>query len=427
MRRIALVGSGQGGLQLGIGLLAHGYEVTLYSDRTADQWLNHSRPNGTAFLFDRAVQYERDLGLNFWEEAAPYGEGIHLTFLPEVGKILFTMQGRLHKPGQAIDQRLKFSRWLQEFAKRGGTLVIRTVTRDDLESITTANDLTIIAAGKGEITAQLFARDAERSLYDTPQRNLALVTVTGTKPWPHLPFHPIKFTFIAPVGEMFWVPFFDKSQVACYSIVFEAKPGGPMDRFGAVKSGGEAVEIAKQVIRDLSPWDYEHAKDMVLTDELAWLTGRFAPTVRQPVGRLPSGRVVMALGDTAITYDPIAAQGANNAAKMANHVLRRILAQGDRQFDAEWMTDVCEEHWEKDAKYMYAFTSALLEPIPPAAAEVLMAGAKTPAVAEAFFSNFNNPRDYWPWLVDINEARRWIADKMNAASPTSATSASQTE
>ena len=61
MRRVAIVGSGQGGLQLGFGLLKYGYQVTLFSDRTADQWLNHSRPNGTAFLFGRAVQYERDL------------------------------------------------------------------------------------------------------------------------------------------------------------------------------------------------------------------------------------------------------------------------------------------------------------------------------------------------------------------------------
>ncbi|MGH7963668.1 MAG: oxidoreductase, partial [Candidatus Binatia bacterium] len=53
MRRIAIVGSGQGGLQLGIGLLAQGYHVTLYSDRTAEQWLNHSRPNGTAFTWAR--------------------------------------------------------------------------------------------------------------------------------------------------------------------------------------------------------------------------------------------------------------------------------------------------------------------------------------------------------------------------------------
>ena len=79
------------------------------------------------------MQHERDLGLTFWEESAPSGEGIHLTFLPEVGQVLLTVQGRLQQTGQAIDQRLKFSGWLQEFEKRGGQLVIQSVTRDDLE------------------------------------------------------------------------------------------------------------------------------------------------------------------------------------------------------------------------------------------------------------------------------------------------------
>ncbi len=416
MRRVAIVGSGQAGLQLSFGLLAHGYQVSLYSDRTPDQWLNHSRPNGTAFLFDRALQYERDLDMNPWEGHAPQGEGIHLTFMPEVGKILLTMQGRLAKRGQAIDQRLKFSHWLSELEQRGGRLMIRSITRDDLEGIAGEHDLVVIASGKGDLTGQLFARDEERSLYDKPQRNLALITVTNTKPWTEIPFHPIKFTFIAPVGEMFWVPFYDKSQVASYSIVFEAKAGGPMDRFGNVKNGEEAVALAKEVIRDLSPWDYEHVKDGVLTDALAWITGRFAPTVRKPVGRLPSGKVVMALGDTAITYDPIAAQGANSAAKMANHVLQRIIMHGQDPFDADWMTAVFEEYWEADAKYMYSFTSALLEPITPAAAEVLVAGTKTPAVADAFFSNFNSPQNYWPWLVDLGEAKKWIATQMRATS-----------
>jgi 2-polyprenyl-6-methoxyphenol hydroxylase-like FAD-dependent oxidoreductase len=414
MRQVAIVGSGQAGLHLGIGLLAHGYHVTLYSDRTADQWLNHSRPNGTAFTFDRVVQYERDLGINFWEGTAPYGEGIHLTFLPEVDHILLTMQGRLDKPGYAIDQRLKFSGWLHEFEKRGGTLVIKSVTRDDLDSIARDHDLVVIAAGKGDITSQLFERDAARSIYDKPQRNLALITVTDVKPWPEIPFHPIKFTFIAPLGEFFWVPFFDKSQRTTYSIVFEAKPGGLMDRFGGVCSGPEAVAVAKQVIHDLSPWDYEHAKDMQLTDELAWLTGSFAPTVRKPVGRLTTGKPVMALGDTAITYDPIAAQGANSASKMAHYLLQRIIAHQQRSFDADWMNDVFEEFWQTEAHYMYAFTSALLEPITPAAATVLTAGAKTPAIADAFYSNFNNPRNYWPWLTDLTEAKQWVVTMTNA-------------
>jgi hypothetical protein len=412
MRRIAIIGSGQGGLQLGFGLLSHGYAVTLYSDRTPEQWLNNSRPNGTAFLFDQAMQNERDLGLNLWEESAPYGEGIHLTFLQEVGEISLTMSGPLDKPGQAVDQRLKFSGWLKEFEKRGGQLVTKTVTYDDLEPLAESHDLVVIAAGKGDITYQLFERDAERSVYDEPQRNLAMITVMNTKPWSDVAFRPIRFTFIAPVGELFWVPFFDKSQVPSYSIVFEAKSGGPMDRFvGQVESGQEAVETAKDVIRDLVPWDYEHVKDATLSDDLAWLTGKFSPTVRKPIGRLPSGKAVMALGDTAITFDPIAAQGANSASKMAQHVLQQIVQRDDQPFDAEWMTTVFEEYWEKDAQYACAFTNALLEPITPSVAAVLAAGATSSAIAGEFFSHMNNPREYWPWLVDLKEAEKWVAER----------------
>ena len=182
-----------------------------------------------------------------------------------------------------------------------------------------------------------------------------LITVKGTKPWDDIPFHPIKFTFIGTTGELFWVPFYDKSLTPCYSIVFEAKAGGQMDQFAHVKTGQEAVAAAKEVIRQLSPWDYEHVKDAVLTDELAWLKGGFAPTVRKPVAHLPSGKAVMALGDAAISYDPIAAQGANSASKMAHHVLQHIIAREDQPFAAGWMTEMFDAYWDNEAQYMNAF------------------------------------------------------------------------
>ncbi len=37
MRKILVVGAGQSGLQLALGLQSHGYEVTLMSNRTADE------------------------------------------------------------------------------------------------------------------------------------------------------------------------------------------------------------------------------------------------------------------------------------------------------------------------------------------------------------------------------------------------------
>jgi 2-polyprenyl-6-methoxyphenol hydroxylase-like FAD-dependent oxidoreductase len=63
MRNIAIVGSGQAGLLAAHGLIDAEYKVTLYSARTADQWLNESRPTGTAARFDISLSYERQLGL----------------------------------------------------------------------------------------------------------------------------------------------------------------------------------------------------------------------------------------------------------------------------------------------------------------------------------------------------------------------------
>src|SRR6478672_4943236 len=40
MRKIAIVGAGQSGLQLALGLLQKGYEVTVISNRTPEQVLN---------------------------------------------------------------------------------------------------------------------------------------------------------------------------------------------------------------------------------------------------------------------------------------------------------------------------------------------------------------------------------------------------
>ena len=55
MRNIAIIGSGQAGLLAAHGLINAGYRVTLYSDRTADQWLNESRPTGTAARFQYLI------------------------------------------------------------------------------------------------------------------------------------------------------------------------------------------------------------------------------------------------------------------------------------------------------------------------------------------------------------------------------------
>jgi len=206
MRKIAIIGSGITGLVAGHGLLRSGFDVTLYSDRTAEEWLASSRPTGTAARFDLALSYERELGLNFWDGAAPNGEGVFLTFCPTLHNPLVTLAGRLKAPFQAVDVRLQSATWMRELERRGGRLVIAKVTANDLEALTTEFDLVVVAAGRADL-CQIFARDDQRSVYTSAQRQLAMVITTGgPNRFPQVPMLPVRFDFLGTDGEIFFVP-----------------------------------------------------------------------------------------------------------------------------------------------------------------------------------------------------------------------------
>ena len=74
MKRIAIFGAGQSGLQLALGLIGEGYEVTLVSDRSAEE-IRRGRVMSSQCMFDSALQTERDLKLNLWEQEMPDGRG----------------------------------------------------------------------------------------------------------------------------------------------------------------------------------------------------------------------------------------------------------------------------------------------------------------------------------------------------------------
>src|SRR4051794_37653785 len=158
MRHIAIIGSGQAGLLAAHGLLKAGHQVTLYSDRTADQWLNDSKPTGTATRFDMSLEFECALGLNSWENEAPWGEGAHITLCPAPGNRMLTLTGRLRRPFLAIDLRLQSYQWMKEFVARGGQLIIESVGVERLDQIAAENQLTVVATGRSDL-CRLFERD----------------------------------------------------------------------------------------------------------------------------------------------------------------------------------------------------------------------------------------------------------------------------
>jgi 2-polyprenyl-6-methoxyphenol hydroxylase-like FAD-dependent oxidoreductase len=417
MRRIAIIGSGQAGLLAAHALVQRGYTVTLYSDRTPDQWLNQSRPTGTAGRFEPALAWERELGVDHWQAKAPPVEGVHLTFCQSPPNRLVTLAGRLEKPCAAIDLRLQSHRWLIDLEKAGAEVVYEAVDVPRLEAIAACNDLTVVAAGRADL-CNLFPRDAERSVYDKPQRRLAMIITRGAAMgFEGVPFLPVKFNLFAPWGEAFWVPYHHRDHGPTWNLLFEGKDGGPLDRFREAKSAEETLRIAKAVIREVVPWDFEWARDMEVADPNGWLVGAVTPTVRGPVGVLPGGRCVTPLGDTAVSLDPIAGQGANSGNKMARNLVECIVAHGDRPFGPDWMTETFERYWARHGAPTVRFNNLFLEPLPAAGKHVLMAqygsdGARTDVpqrIADQFVANFPDPAYAVDAIHDVTAARAFIS------------------
>ncbi len=185
MSRILIVGAGQAGLQLGLGLLQAGHDVTVVSNRTP-QDIHDGKVMSSQCMFGAALQHERDLGLNSWEKQCPPVEGISLAVPAPPGVETPTGRvidwaSRLDRSAQSVDQRVKIPGWMEELERKGGTLVIHDAGVEDLERYTQEHDLVVVAAGKGEIV-RLFERDASRSPYEQPMRALALTYVAGMTP-----------------------------------------------------------------------------------------------------------------------------------------------------------------------------------------------------------------------------------------------------
>jgi hypothetical protein len=403
MPKVTIVGAGQAGLQLAIGLLANGYDVTVVSNRTPEQIAN-GRVTSSQCMFDSSLAHERALGIEFWGGECPPVEQIALTVPAPDGGIAFSWGGTLAAHAQSVDQRVKMPRWLSEVSSRGGQVVLAEAGVAELETYAAGSDLVIVAAGKGEI-ASLFERDDQRSTFDAPQRALALTYVHGLAPRPE--HSAVDFNLIPGVGEYFVFPALTTSG-PCHIMTWEAIPGGPMDAFSPGATPEAHLATSKRLLETFLPWEFARAADAELTDDGGMLAGRFAPVVRKPVAVLPSGRPVLGLADVVVLNDPITGQGSNNAAKSAASYLASILAHGDAPFDAAFMTATFETYWSS-AQYVTTWTNAMLMPPPPHVLQLLGAAASHQAIADRFANGFDNPTDFFDWFMDPAKAESYLA------------------
>jgi hypothetical protein len=297
---------------------------------------------------------------------------------------------------------VKIPRWTEEFTRAGGSIQVRSAGIEDIEALARNHDLVIIAAGKGEI-AKLFERDVRRSPYDKPMRALALTYVSGMDPT--APDRGVTFNAVPGVGEYFVMPAITTTG-ECEIMVFEGLPGGPMDCWADVKTPVEHLKRSKEILQQFFPWEASRCQHIELTDANGILAGRFAPTVRKPVGELPSGNLVLGIADVVMLNDPLTGQGSNNASKFAQHYMERIVLRGSAPFDRDWMESTFESYWEARGELTVEWSNRLLLPPTPPMQAILHAAEHNPAIAKYFVECFDDPPRFFPWLFDLDAAER---------------------
>jgi hypothetical protein len=280
----------------------------------------------------------------------------------------------------------------------------------ELENYATANELVIVAAGKGEV-ARLFETNREFSPFSTPMRALALTYVKNMVP--RKDFTAVAFSLIPGVGEYFVFPALTASG-NCEIMVFEGVPGGPMDCWGDVKTPEQHLRRSKEILQKFLPWEAERCHQIELTDDMGTLVGRFAPVVRHPICKLPSGRLVLGMADVVVLNDPITGQGSNTASKAASVYLKAVLERGQKPLDAAWMQQTFDSFWNY-ALWVVKWTNSLLTPPPPYILQLMGAASQMPALAAKIANGFNNPPDYDPWWFDPAEAQKLLTGQQMSA------------
>lgn len=395
-RHIAVIGAGQSGLQLAIHLLSLGsYKVSLFSERSAEE-IKSGSIMSSQVMFDTALKNERMLGLNFWDAESPKNENVTFSLaIPGSNIPAIYWQGNV-KVYQSIDQRIKFSRWLEVFEEMGGDLLIQSVNQQSLNSIAQHHDLTIVTTGKGEVN-RLFPENKERSLFSSPQRALSCLYVKDMIPAPE-GAAGVRVNVIPGVGEYFTTPGLTHNG-HCEMMLFEGIPNGPLDCWGTISSPEEHLEKAKELLKMFVPWEADRCAYIQLTDAKATLLGQYTPTIRHPVVTLPCGESILGLGDAVVLNDPIAGQGANHAGKTAYLYAERIQQRGEAEFDETWMNETAELAWNLYGKYSTQLSTLLLAPPSTHMIEALKAAENNQKLADQLANGFNDP-DMLIWLSD---------------------------
>jgi Styrene monooxygenase A putative substrate binding domain len=398
MKNIGIVGSGIAGLQLGLFLQRYGTDATIYSDKTPQQILA-SRLSNLVVRFDHTLERERALGVHHWDfpDFGVFGVLMHVGLRPPI-----VWKGSFKRLASGVDMRIYQSTLLDDFAARGGKVVVGALRPSDVARLSDQHDLMVVASGHGSLS-EMFERDPVRSPYTNPQRLLTGAFFRGL----HFP-DPLGviYTISPGNGEIFQAPFTTFEGRVC-TILIEGIPGQAFEVVMHMRYENNPKQFETTVLdllREHAPPIYERVNltEFGVTRPLDVVQGAITPTVRRGYTTLGNGKFAMALGDMHIVNDPIIAQGANAASKCA-WLLGEALLQ-DRLFDESFCRETAEQLWEA-GRAATEWTNMTLQPPAPYVIELFAAAAQNKGLADELTENFNAP--------ELN--RKIFGDPENAA------------
>jgi hypothetical protein len=414
MTTIGIVGAGIAGMHLALYLQKHGVEATLYSDRSPDAIRAGRLPNTVALMGATQARH-RALGVDHWDEPGQTTGEVTLRF---AGAPPLYVHGSPSPPWLYVDMRLYLPRLMEDFASRGGKIVVSPCGAGDVAGLGTAHDLVVVATGRAGL-AEMFPRLPERSPYEAPQRRL----VTGLYRGIRSP-QPFRFHFnVAPgEGEIFEAQFLTFSGIV--GVVFiEAIPGGAFEPVTHLRYEDDPDAFngaVLSILRDYAPDTYARTDPAAfgLLGPLDTLSGAVVPTARRGWTSLPGGRFAMAVGDAYITHDPVIGQGANAASRAAWLLGETVTAhaRAGRPFDEAFCRETERRLWEQE-RAVTEWNNAFLQPPPPHAVELLVAASQNKAIADAFVSNFNHPQRQWEVLSSPAATAAFVAGFGAPAAP----------
>jgi flavin-dependent dehydrogenase len=419
-RKIAIIGAGLAGTTVGLGLVNAGFDVTIYSDRDRQSLRNDTPPTGTAVYFGKSLDYDAEIIEDLYQGGASTGMSVRIfSGAGEARVPVLEFDAPFKYRAQAVDTRLRADDRLARFLARGGKFKVRAVTPQDVDAIASEVDLTLVATGRGGLSS-LFPVDTDRTVYTEPQRHLLLATFKGLdradRQFAYRSSDGARhnwFNIHAEFGETFFGPYLHKDVGATRAFIGFAKPGSPwIDLFRSVTDAQSARDAVVKLFATYFPEDAGLIEQLepLHEDPHSWFHGAVTPTVRGAVSITANGHAIAAIGDAAVSFDPIGGQGAQNAVIQSARLVRALKAhKGDITY--EWLQEQFDGHWDYRVEAASEVTRLFLGDAKYAAHGELLfpAAAVNTNIASAFLGLLSEPQPLLG-IQSREEITRFISD-----------------